>query len=130
MSFKAELNIEGKSYTVLECDYSLDQPIDDTHKPIGRPKGGLITMAVESNDDTELFHWMQEPEHTKDGKIVFYKSDAVSIQKKLEFTKAYCVKYNEHFIAEGKTPMTITVTISAQTLKLGDVPYQNLWGLT
>ncbi len=131
MSFKAELNIGGKlPYTVLESHYSLNQPIDDANKPIGRPTGGLITLTVESFSDTELFHWMQAPEQTKDGTIIFFKSDAASIQKKLEFTNAYCVKYDEHFVAKGKAPMTITVTISAQTLKLGDVDFNNLWGLT
>ncbi len=130
MSFLAKFFIDSKPYNVLECNYSLDQPIDESNKPIGRPRGGLISMVIESEDDTELFHWMQEPEHTKDGTVTFYKRDTMAVQKILKFTNAYCVKYDEHFIAEGKAPMTITITISAQTLKLGDVPFQNLWGLT
>ena len=129
MSFLSKFLIDGKKYNVLECNYSLSQPMDQVNKPIGRPVGGLITLVVESEKDTDLFHWMQDPVHTKNGKVVFYKRNAMANLKVLEFTDAFCVKYDEHFVAETKSPMTITFTISARAIKLGDVPYQNLWGL-
>ncbi len=129
MSFLAKFFIDGKTYNVLESAYALHQPTDEEGKPIGRPKGGKITLTIESDSDTELFHWMKAPEHAKDGAITFFKRDAMAQQKVLQFKNGFCVDYVERFIAETKDAMKTTITISAQSITIGDVDFNNLWGL-
>ena len=130
MSFLAKFFIDGKEYNVLQCNYKLNQPIDEVGKPIGRPRGGQITLAVESTQDTELYYWMTEPNQTKDGTIVFYKRDTMAKQKALDFSKGFCIAYEEDFTADDKEPMITYITISAQTMKLQSIEFKNLWGVT
>jgi len=129
MSFLAKFIIDGKDYNVLESAYALHQPTDRTGKPIGKPTGGKITLTIESNGNTDLFYWMKEPSHTKDGTIIFYKRDAMAQQMVLEFENGFCVDFMERFIADTKDPMKTTIVISAQSIKVGSVDYKNLWGV-
>ncbi len=129
MSFLAKFIIDGKDYNVLECTYAFHQPSDTTGKPTGRPLGGNITLKVESRGDTDLLHWMTSHSQTKEGFITFFKRDAMSRQLEIHFSKAFCIDYVEHFNALSETPMQIKVNISAQELKVGDVTFENLWGV-
>ena len=129
MSFLAKFFIDGKTYNVLECNYKLHQPVDEVGKPIGRPKGGQITLVIESDSDTEFFYWMKEPNQTKSGTITFFKRDTMAKQKTIEFTNAYCIEYEENFIADDRSPMVTHITISAEQIKLNAIDFSNLWGL-
>jgi len=129
MSFLSKFQIEGKTYNVLECTYKLHQQTDEVGKPISRTTGGKITLAVESDSDTELFHWAKEPEHAKNGTIIFFKRDTMAKQKILEFTNGFCVEYQENFIADDDSPMVTHITISAQQIKLESEVFENLWGI-
>ncbi len=128
MSFLAKFIIDGKDYNVLESTLSMYQPTDSTGKPLGRPSGGQINLIIESDGSTDLFHWMKEPEHTKDGSVIYFKRDAMAKQTVVEFTKAFCINFTERFVADTKDPMRISITISAQELKVGAVDFKNLWG--
>ncbi len=128
MSFLSKLIIDGKTYNVLECTYELNQSIDESGKPMGRPMGGQISLAIESDSDTDIFYWMKEPEQAKDGTITFYKRDAMAQQKMLQFTKGFCIHYKEQFIADDEAPMVTSLIISAEQIKLGSVDFKNLWG--
>jgi len=128
MSFLAELSIEsGEPISVLHCGFRFSQAIDATGKTIARPLGGQVNLVVESNGDTELFDWMINPTQTKNGTVTFYRRDASSKLKKLEFTNAHCVEYYETFDHQGQAPMQIQLTISAQKIKLNDSEYENNW---
>ncbi len=129
MSFLAKFIIDGDQYNVLESVYSMHQPTDEVGKPIGRPKGGKISLTMESNGKTDLFHWMKEPSVVKDGTLIFFKRDAMAQQMVLEFKKGFCVEYVERFIADTKDPMKISIVISAQSIKVGNVDFKNLWGV-
>lgn len=129
MSFLAKLIIDGDQYNVLESVYSMHQPTDEIGKPIGRPKGGKISLTIESNGTTDLFHWMKESSEIKDGSIVFFKRNAMAQQMVLEFKKGFCVDYVERFIADTKDPMKISIVISAQSIKVGNIDFKNLWGV-
>lgn len=48
MSFLAKLELDDKTYNVLECEYDFTQNIDETGKPKGMPYGGEISIRVES----------------------------------------------------------------------------------
>ena len=103
--------------------------MDGTGKPSGRPRGGQISVTVESEGRLDIHHWMKEPEQTKDGSVIFYKRDAMSQLQKVEFSKAFCVKLSESFDANSSKPMQKHLIISAQMIKIGDMQYENPWGI-
>jgi hypothetical protein len=126
MSFLAKLSIDGsQELNVLYCNYRLNQMIDSTGKPTSIPKGGLVSITVESKSDTDLFDWMINPTGTKSGIVTFYRRDTMSKLKTLSFTDAYCVDFQEEFNHVGDMPLQITFTLSAKALKINDSEFKN-----
>ncbi|MRX64899.1 type VI secretion system tube protein TssD [Maribacter luteus] len=128
MSFLAKMIIDGQDYNVLHCTYNFEQPMDSTGKPAGKPLGGQIMVTLESQGKYDLFHWMSSPDQTKDGTIIFFKRDAMSQLQRVEFSKAYCVSLEEEFDAIDDIPMQKRIVISAKTIKIGDMTFENRWG--
>lgn len=121
------MQIDGEEMNVLNCHFSFTQSIDHNGKPAARPKGGLVTVMLESGNNTDLFDWMISNTKLKSGSIIFYRRDALSKMKELRFTDAYCVEYHESFVAAGETPMQVQLTLSARELELGSSRFQNPW---
>ncbi len=127
MSFKAILKVGGNEYNVLNCNYGLHQETDATGRPSSITRGGMITIKVESTADTSLSDWMFNNFERRDGSITFLKRDTEATAKELNFTQAYAVKYTENFDSTGQNPMTETITISAQTIGIGNGEHVNEW---
>ena len=127
MSFLAKLELDDKTYNVLECEYDFTQNIDETGKPKGMPYGGEISIRVESTGTPELLNWMLDHNQTKDGKIVFYRRDAMSKLQEVLFKKAFCIKYKEHCDAQGTEPLQIEIRLIAQGFDVGGVAHNKMW---
>ena len=127
MSFLAKLELDDKTYHVLECEYDFTQNIDETGKPKGMPYGGEISIRVESTGTPELLNWMLDHNQTKDGKIIFYRRDAMSKLQEVLFKKAFCIKYKEHFDAQGTEPLQIEIRLIAQGFDVGGVAHNKMW---
>jgi hypothetical protein len=126
MSFLAKLSLDGSDeMNVLFCNYRFNQSVDATGKPSSIPQGGLVTLTVESKNDTEIFDWMINPTATKNGVVTFYRRDMKSKLKTLEFGSAYCVNFQEEFNHIGEMPMQISFTLSAKTVKVNDSEFKN-----
>jgi Hemolysin coregulated protein Hcp (TssD) len=127
MSFLAKLTLDGEEYNVLNCAYSFSQNIDATGKPTALPRGGNISMLIESTGSTNVFDWMISPTQTKSGDIIFFKRDNKSKLKNLSFSDGHCIDYHEAFAHNGDNPMQITFTISAKKITLNDSVYEQNW---
>lgn len=127
MSFLSKLNIDGQEYNVLDFDTQFTQSKDATGKPIGQPKGGSINVIIEATQNTDFLSWMLNSSLTKDGKIVFYRRDAMSKMKELKFVKAFCINYREQFSSINDIPMKITLELVAKELTFGDATFSNNW---
>lgn len=127
MAFKAKLKVGGNEYTVLKCFYGLHQSTDATGRPSSVTRGGMITIVVESTNDTLLSDWMFSSFELKSGSIIFYKRDVEATAKELFFTDAYAVKYIENFKSYGKFPMREKLTISAKEISIGNGMHANEW---
>ena len=127
MSFKAKLEVDGKEYRVVYCNYSLKQFVDDTGRPSSTVRAGTIDIIVESTDDTTLFEWMCDSYMRKDGKITFNKRDEDAKMKELEFKEAYMVSYKESFDNAGTGAMQEKFSLSAHSIKLGNGEHENEW---
>ncbi len=128
MSFLAEFIIDNNVAKVINCQFGMSQAIivngQASQKPVG---GGIIEIELESTSSTELYDWMSCPDKRKSGSITFYRRDAMSKLKKLDFIDALCVDYIESFCSEGIRPMVIKIKLSAREIKLEDVSVVNDW---
>lgn len=127
MSFKATFEVDGNNYRVVNCDYSLNQFVDDTGRPSSTVRAGTINLTVESTDDTKLFEWMCDSYMRKDGKITFNKRDEDAKMKVLEFKEAYMVSYKELFDNSGPGSMQESFSLSAHVVKMGDGEIESEW---
>ncbi|CVK15809.1 hypothetical protein Ga0061079_103119 [Apibacter mensalis] len=127
MSFKAKLEVEEKSYNILNINYSLAQETDPTGRPSSQTRGGRIEVSIESTGETDIFEWMTNSFERKDGKIIFIKMDTNTTLKELYFFDGYVVKYKENFDSYGKIPLIETFTISAKSIKMGTGEHVNEW---
>lgn len=123
MAFIANLNIEGRSYQVMECDYEFSQEVDVTGRVSDRPRGGLINVVIVSPDDSDLslHEWMRDKETLKSGSLVlFVNRDATFASKTVRFDDAYCVRLYEYFNNQNSMPMYTKISIMAQSIIFGD----------
>ncbi len=127
MSFKAKLEVGGKTMNVLSCNYDLTQEVDATGRPSSVTRGGRIMLTVESTADTDMFEWMCNNFERKDGTVTFLKRDTDAKQKELTFTEGYLVKYEEKFEAFDSKPMAEAFTISAREIRMGSGEHINEW---
>ena len=127
MSFLSKLHIDGEEYNVLEFNINFKQDIDTASKPTGNAKGGIINMTIEATHNSLFLSWMLNGDLTKDGKIIFYRRDALSKMKELTFEKAFCINYHEQFTSTTEIPMKITMELVAKELTFGDAKFFNNW---
>ena len=114
MSFLSKLELDGGSYNILECSYEFTQSIDSMGKPQGMP-------------NPDLLNWMLDHSQTKDGKIIFFRRDAMSKLQELKFEKAYCINFKEHFNANDSQPLQIEMVLIAKTLDINGAAHQKNW---
>ena len=128
MSFKAKFTAGNiKDLNVLDVHYSLHQEVDATGRPSSITRGGQITVTVESTAATELYEWMCNNFERKEGSVVFTKRDSDATMKELKFKEAYMISYEESFHHANTNPMTLTFTLSAIELTLGNGTHKNEW---
>lgn len=128
MSFLSKLELDGNIYNILECRYKFVQPVDSTGKPKGMPKGGEIVIRIESTGNSELLSWMLDHSQVKNGKIVFYRRDAMSKLQELVFEKAFCVEFEEQFNSSNAEPLQIEMHLIAKTFNVNGAVHEKLWG--
>ena len=127
MSFKAKLKVAGKELNILDCDYSLNQEVDPTGRPSSVTRGGKINVTVESTAETDFFEWMCNNFERKDGSVVFIKRDSDATLKELKWKEGYLISYEEMFHSANTNPMTMSFTISAKEITMGNGTHTNEW---
>ena len=127
MSFFFFYLLDGETYNILECKYNLIQPLDGTGKPKGMPTGGDLVIKIESTGNPELLSWMLDHNQVKNGKIVFYRRDAMSKLQELNFEKAYCIEFSEHFNAVDSQPLQIEMRLIAKKFNINGAMHEKQW---
>jgi hypothetical protein len=127
MAFKATFNLAGKEYDVLDCKYSLSRDVDSKGRPASNVYGGKIRIHVESTGGTTILEQMVSQFKPISGSIVFKKGDEEAKMKELEFENGYIGEFEEDIDIVGSKPMTITLTVSAQVLKIGGAQFEQNW---
>ena len=76
-----------------------------------------------------LFDWMKSNSQTKNGKLTFYKRDALSKMRELEFNEAYCLGYSETFTAVSNSSMSVEIVVSAKEIIMNGSKLSRNWPL-
>ena len=112
---------------MLKADYSIEQAEDGTGLPNERSIGGKILVEIESVKNVDLIEWANSNHALKNGELVLYNRDSVSTFRKVEFKKAYCLKFRERFDGQNAMPLYTELLISARELNIMGTAIVNDW---
>ncbi|PAM95947.1 hypothetical protein B4N84_05200 [Flavobacterium sp. IR1] len=127
MSFLAKLLIDGGEHNVLDFNIQFQSKKDTSGKPFGGVDGGTIKIVIEADQHTDFLSWILNDNLAKEGKIVFYRRDALGKMKDLKFEGAHCIAYEEEFSSTSNSPMTIKMEIMAKEIIFRDAKFSNDW---
>ena len=127
MAFRATLNFGGKEFDVLDCKYKINRDVDIKGRPSSNLYGGQITVHVESTEDTSILESMVNQFKPNSGSVVFKKGDEEAKMKELEWENGYIIEFAEDIDVDGSKPMSLTFTVSAQTIKIGGANFEQNW---
>lgn len=126
MSFLAKLTIDDQEYNILSYSFNVSrQSHHGSGRPTGMPTINHLQIEIESTGKSGFYAWSTSPYEQKDGKIVFYKRDAMASSRILKFTGAFCINYNEIFSNNSTNPMTTSLILAVETVELDDSTYTN-----
>ncbi|MBS1948748.1 MAG: hypothetical protein JST47_13375 [Bacteroidetes bacterium] len=100
MSFKATIDVGGKTFELVHCESILEQKTDSAGRPSSGVHGGHIWIVVEGTADDTFGSWVTDPTKKQDGTITFFKIDQDSKFKEIEFKGAYLTYLIESFITD------------------------------
>lgn len=126
MAYHAILNFEEKEFDVVRCESHIEREVDSKGRPSSNLFGYIITIQIESTDDTVIFEHMASQFKPNSGRITF-KKDEVDLMKELKWENGYIVDFEEKMNNVNGEPMTIFLTISAQTIIVGDETFKQNW---
>ncbi|HVM86767.1 MAG TPA: type VI secretion system tube protein TssD [Puia sp.] len=97
MSFKAELTVDNKTYSVRRFHVITARNMDAKGRPSGKPEWGIF-LLMDAVDDTTITSWMIDPTKQMDGKLTIYKIDQDAKLKEIKFEKSYCTAMIDTFM--------------------------------
>lgn len=125
MSFLAKLTIDDQEFNVLSFTLDVNQPANQG-RSFGYPRINNLHITIEASENSFIFFsWCTTIQDKKDGKIVFYKRDAMASSRTLEFTGGVCVNYNDTFQNDNAYPMITTLEISLESLEFNGTVFRN-----
>jgi hypothetical protein len=125
MTYKAILHFEGKDFPLIWCEYGIERSKDDAGKPSADLCRGQITIVMESTTDYTIYESMAS-QSPNTGTITFTKDES-AVTKELKWENGYIVFLEEGMNEASTMPMMLRFTISAQTLKVGDIELKQNW---
>ena len=126
MAYHAVLNFEENEYDVVRCECNIERSIDVKGRPTSDLYGGQVTIQIESTDDNAVFESMASQSKSCSGTITFTK-DEEDKKREIKWKNGYIIDLAEGTISAGKMPMSISFTVSAQSLTVGGVELKQDW---
>lgn len=127
MAFRSTLNLGGKEFDVLQCNYKLKRDVDSKGRPSSNIYGGEVLVEIESTEDTSILEQMVNQFNPISGSIIFKKGNEESKMKELSWENGYIVSFEEGIDIVGSKPMVIRFTVSAQVIKIGNASFEQNW---
>lgn len=129
MSVNALLKVVGDPIPVISCSYGFNQTVSrySGGKPDSRVSSMDIHVLIAGDKSTELLEWMTDPHSYKDGSIQFINIASDATLKELKFTNGRVVSYQESHTADGGQGHIIAISITADTISVGEIQHLNDW---
>lgn len=116
-SFDVKMEVDSKTYHVVNMSYSVNRDLDFSGRPSSGLKNSILDVDLEVPDgDAMFFQWLCRNE-IKDGSIRFDKIDQASRQIEFQYEKAFCVSYKQVY-ASGPKSLVVSLKLSAQKLTM------------
>ena len=133
MSYRVvTLNADGIiERQVIYMHYELSQQTDVEGQPVGRTRGGKITLRVRTPKDgnTDIVEWMCDTNMSKDGVITIPSLVGNGDIKTIQFSDGFVVSYSETFDRRRELKLFEEFTISAKIIKIGNAVHNNNWSI-
>jgi|GEM_PF-697930 len=101
MSFKSEFKLQGNTYEIIQCRFSLKQKYSQNGKPASGVHSGMIRVIIEGAYEGTFDSWISDPTKKLDGKIIFYQVDQSDTKfKEVTIEGAYLISLMESFIVD------------------------------
>lgn len=127
-SFRASLELAGKTVDVLYSTYEFTRQVDKKGKPSSGVYGGEITFRIESTADSSIIEAMVNSQFKPvEGVITYKKTDEDASMRKVEFKNAYIIRFKETLDVTGESPMSCLVTVSAEEITIANATHFNRW---
>lgn len=134
MALKAKLHINDspQSYSIVECEYDITQPVNPDGQPCGGVIAGRIVVTIVSPEKAEtLQEWMLNDHLQHDGHIemdVNYNYFSRNACRTIEFKNAYCIGLYEYFNNQSSKTATMRITIYAENISFKNEAEGNALG--
>jgi len=112
-------------YEVIACDYELYRHLDSQGEVSSSLKGGNIRIEIADFPDDNLMAWVFDHAKRYNGEITIHDTDQESLEH-LYFENARCVDFKMHYHPNKKEYMATTLLVIAETVKVGDVEFENV----
>lgn len=110
-ALRATVSIRGREIDILFSHIEFSRKTDKKGRPVTSVIGGKLTFSIEATKDTEILESMVNSQFKPvSGKIIFYRTDDNSV-----------------FNVDKKRPLFTTITLSADSLIVGNAFLTNSW---
>jgi len=130
MSFKSIFHLDGKKYNVLQCSYDFHQNSDVNGRPSGKPILTRVSILLEVKDITVFLLWAISPTMQKQFILEYLPRIVGTKGRKIYGFDVNCVKYDEVFSANSKSPMTVRLELTCGGFEEGNAKYSTTWRKT
>lgn len=131
MAIAMQLIVGDKTYKVLDCKFTLQQPTDYTGRPTGKPGGGIFHIIVEGDKDNEIFEWVIDPTLMKNCKLVISSRFGTGKSRTIELLDCFCLESKDHYNSEDNQPYTVAFSLSPATMiNNGEIVFSKFWRKT
>lgn len=125
MSFKAELDLDGKTYSIRRMYTNIFRATDKKGRPASMPAWEIM-LLIDATDDKTLMNWMVDPAKQMDGKITLYKTDQDAKLKEISFKKGYCTFLLDLFQSDVSFT-SCEIRIAGKDIKIGTAGLEQNW---
>ena len=131
-SFRCLLLLPGHELPVVHCSYEFSQPTLQRGRPSAGVRGGTISLQLDVPQGDVLLTWAFDAQKKLSGSLVFLQTNYRIPGEELAFEDAFCVSYQEIFLAADtdQGAYRCHVQLSATKLVLGATERDNKWAET
>lgn len=131
MSIVTEFHVDEKRFKVITYDWSFNQPIDSTGRPVAAPQGGIMQIVVETEQNEPFTEWAVNPTMIKNAKLIQRSVNLDGKSRIIDLVDVYCIEATDNYSSTGTKNLSTSLVLSpAQILVDGVKKMEKHWKVT